>query len=683
MTEPKILNAGNGDEPLGNYSANEHFDAVLARFMKRRALLKGTLAASIGAMFGGLGAAAQSLAAAGAATSAKSLLGFAAVPVSNADKVIVPKGYKVQVLIPWGTPLTPDAPAFDPLKNTGADQARQVGMHHDGMHFFPIEGKSPFEGSSSEGLLVLNHEYIEPRFMHASAVGKALDSDAVVLKDDGKRAAQECLKELNAHGVSVVHIRRQADGSWAPVIPSRFNRRITGLTPMEIAGPVRGSDFVKTKYSPDGTHTRGTLNNCAMGVTPWNTYLTCEENWAGYFYHHVAKKDLPREQARYGVRHAESKPASSRYAWERADNGADEFVRFNVTALGADATQDYRNEANTFGWVVEIDPFDPTSTPIKRTALGRFAHEGVVFQPAQEGKPVVCYSGDDARHEYIYKYVSKGGYRAAAGKENAKLLDEGTLYVAKFNDDGTGEWLPLVFGQGPLVAPHFTSQADVLVNTRSAADALGATKMDRPEWGAVCPRTRMVYFTLTNNTRREVADQANPRVKNKHGHIIRWREANDDPTATRFTWDIFVLCGDEKDSQLAGKPLSAEQILSSPDGLWFDRDGRLWIQTDMSESVLNQGEFAVFGNNQMLCADPASNEMKRFLVGPIGQEITGVTATPDGKTMFINVQHPGATTKPEEFAAGKLKSHWPHDGARYPRSATVVITKEDGGVIGT
>lgn len=306
--------------------------------------------------------------------------------------------------------------------------------------------------------------------------------------------------------------------------------------------------------------------------------------------------------------------------------------------------------------MVEFDPFHPNSTPVKRTALGRFAHEGVVFQPGVEGQPIVCYSGDDANNEYIYKFVSKGVYRKADGTANGALLDEGTLYVAQFNDNGSGEWLALVFGQGPLHSPLFSSQADVLINTRLAADTVGATKMDRPEWGAIDPKSGQVYFTLTNNSSRTATDRANPREKSRWGHIIRWTEA--------------------------GKPLTVKNMHNSPDGLWFDHDGRLWIQTDISANVMNTGDFAQFWSNQMLCADPRTHELKRFMVGPLGQEITGVITTPDGTTLFINVQHPGATTSADDFGAGKLLGTWPNQG-RYPRSATLVITKEDGGVIGT
>ncbi|KDE38850.1 putative phosphatase [Nitrincola lacisaponensis] len=669
---PVMIDHQDGDEPLSNHSDNTTFQQVFEKRMSRRSLMKGSLGTA--AMLGFFAGSGYSGLAHAGSNRHSPLIGFEAIPVDASDRVTLPKGYVHQVILPWGEPISGNLPAFDPLTNSGEDQAHQVGSHHDGMHFFPIEGQDPYQGSSEDGLLVMNHEYVEPRFMHASAQGQALSRSAVPVKGDGTRNADEVLKELHGHGVSIVRMKKQADGQWAIEADPR-NRRVHGLTEMEISGPVRGTDFVKTRFSPEGTRTRGTLNNCAHGVTPWNTYLAAEENWAGYFINHA---EQPREQSRYGV----AKEGSGRYGWELADSGDDRFVRFDVTPKAGSATEDYRNEVNGFGWMVEIDPFNPDARPVKRTALGRFAHEGVVFQPAVEGQPVVCYSGDDARFEYIYKYVSAQPYfKATAG---GHLLDNGTLYVARFNEDGSGEWLPLVFGMGPLTPENgFNSQADVLVNTRSAADAVGATKMDRPEWGAVDPKTREVYFTLTNNSRRTEADAANPRVENNWGQIIRWREQDDQVTAKAFEWNLFVLAGPESDSDLAGQHLDGGNIFNSPDGLWFDPDSRLWIQTDMSESVVNTGPWEQFGNNVMLAADPVNNVIRRFLVGPVGQEITGVITTPDQKTMFVNVQHPGATTTPEQFAAGELSSHWPHDGSPYPRSATLVIRREDDGVIGS
>lgn len=676
-----------GDERMSNLSDNRHMQDIIQSRYNRRSLLQGSLNVAA------LGFFSSALAACGGKKpypmphpgkpgkpgSPAPLVGFSAIPVSVQDTIVVPEGYTAKTLAPWGHPITGDYPEYH-LDNTGDDQGNQMGSHHDGMHFFPIEGRHPYKGSSDDGLLVLNHEYVEPRFMHASAVGMALSNSQLPVKDDGTRDADEVLKEMNGHGVSVVRIqkREKADGDihW-DVVADGLNRRITALTPMEICGPVRGTDFVKTLYSPDGTMTRGTLNNCAHGVTPWNTYLTAEENWAGYFRNSTATvEELPREQSRYGVRHSGQ---TSRYGWELADEAPEanqqRFARFDVGSLADDATGDYRNEPNSYGWIVEIDPFNPESTPVKRTSLGRFAHEGIVFNLAREGKPLVCYSGDDARNEYIYKFVSAEPYfaRTAGGH----LLDNGTLYVGRFNDDGSGDWLPLIYGKGPLTAENgFTSQADVLVNTRLAADLLGATKMDRPEWGAVHPQDGSVYFALTNNTSRTEADAANPRTENRWGHIIRWNEARGKAAATQFDWEIFMLAGPSEDSDFFGKPLTDDQIFYSPDGLWFDQDARLWIQTD-------SGSIEPFGNDQMLCCDPAKGELRRFLTGPIGQEITGVITTPDQRTMFVNVQHPGDTTSAEDFAMGNLNSTFPDRNSNYPRSVTVVITKDDGGVIGS
>ena len=658
-----------GDERPSNTSSNPHFEEVLAARIDRRGVLRGGLVAAIGGLFSTTILGAGILPGTARADSGSALLGFKPVAVGLADTIVVPEGYRADVLIPWGEPISGTMPAFA-IENSADDQANQIGMHHDGMHFFPIDG------SAEDGLLVLNHEYVEPRFMHASMAGGEYGSEDVVIVD-GKRDAGEVRKEANAHGVSVVRIRKQADGAWA-VVADPLNRRITALTPMAIGGPVAGTDFVKTMYSPDGTATRGTINNCANGFMPWNTYLTCEENWAGYF-RNGDTADLPREQARYGV-----PTGQGRYAWELAEGGADEFVRFDVSVKGATPADDYRNEANGFGWVVEIDPFDPNSVPVKRTALGRFAHEGVVFAPVIEGRPFVAYSGDDARFEYIYKYVSNAPYAAATA--DGSLLDEGTLYVARFNADGSGDWLALKHGENGLTEENgFVSQADVLVNTRLAADHVGATKMERPEWGAVDPRTGAVYFTLTNNTRRTQVqvDAANPRAANAFGQIIRWTEDGGEHAATRFAWDLFVIAGDKNQSKtFAGAALGEDNIFACPDGLGFDDDGRLWIQTDIGESEQNKGALEPFGNNQMLCADPATGEIRRFLTGPIGQEITGIAITPDRRTFFINVQHPGATTTEADFKEGRFVSHWP-TGSGYPRSATVVVSKIDGGVVGT
>lgn len=664
-----------GDERPSNTSANPTFYDVVDARTSRRGFILGSLAAMAAGLYAAPVVSARRALA--DSTSASPLLGFKPVPIAVDDKVAVPEGYKVQVLAPWGTPINGTSPAYQPGAVTGADQALQVGTHHDGMHFFPIEG------SSEDGLLVMNHEYVEPRFFHAKKwKGQKLDNETVVFDANGMRDADEVLAEINGHGCTVIRIRKGADGNWA-IVEDPMNRRVTGLTPMEIAGPLRGSQHLVTKYSPDGTKTRGTLNNCAHGVTPWNTYMSAEENWAGYFVNTDMEGDkpkLPREQARYGV------PTKvSRYGWEKAAGGADEFLRFDASTKGASAAEDYRNEPSTFGWLIEFNPFDPASVPKKRTALGRFAHEGIVFAPVAAGKPVVCYSGDDARFEYIYKFVSSKPYDPAAA--DGSLLDEGTLYAAKFNADGSGEWLALAPGQNGLTPENgFADLADILVNTRLAADTAGATKMDRPEWGAVDPGTGEVYFTLTNNTRRTQTqvDAVNPRAENTFGQIVRWRYENTDHTAARFQWDLFVLAGNKGSSAtFKGEALNEDSIFACPDGLWCDANSRLWIQTDMGDiGPPFKGALEPFGTNQMLAADPSTGEVRRFLTGPWGQEVTGVITTPDQKTMFVNLQHPGAHATDEQFAAGDFGSGFPDYAGAVPRSATLVITRVDGGIIG-
>lgn len=659
ITENNDILFGNGDELPSNHSTNPHIQDVIS--LGRRKVLAGGAAmgalAFLGASLPGLAQAAEPMARGikDVPFRRRTRLPFAPVAVTRADTITVPAGYTATTFIPWGTPITGRYPAWlEDASNSAEDQAQQVGMHHDGMHFFPMNARLGGR-QSDHGLLVLNHEYIDAPLLHPNG-------PTVV---DGKRAnVDEVRKEINAHGVSVVEIRRGPRGEWS-VLPSSRNRRITGATPMRIEGPARGHALMRTRYSPSGTSTRGTLNNCSNGHTPWGTYLTCEENWAGYFA--SADSELPRELSRYGVR------GSGRYGWETV--AGDEFERFNATRTAADASGDYRNEPNTFGWIVEIDPFDPTSTPVKHTALGRFAHEGLVFAPVKPGRPVVCYSGDDSQNEYIYKYVSRDRYRPQ--RSDGRLLDDGTLYVARFNPDGSGDWLALDCDNPDFqraceaAGIRFADQGEVLVNTRLAADIVGATKMDRPEWGAVHPDTGDVYFTLTNNSSREQAIPSNPRTPNAYGHIIRWREASRDFAGTRFNWDLYLLAGPESDSRSpAGRALDGSNIMASPDGLWFDDEGRLWIQTDMSGSQLRTGPF---GNNQMLVSDPRNGETRRFLVGPLGAEVTGITATPDFRTLFVNIQHPGEGSTSTNFT-----SSWPDGTGRRPRSATVIISREDG-----
>jgi len=668
----------NDADAICNTSDNAEFASVLAKRLGRREMLQGTvgigLAAATG-LFATPSADAQNAYADanGAAALRRQRLtyDFTAVPVSRKDQVVVPDGYTAKAFLPAGTPITGSYPPYLPDgSNTGAEVEQQVGQHHDGMHYFPL---APGAIGNRAGLLCVNHEYVQQDTL--------LPNGPTV--SGGKRTVEdEVRKEIAAHGVSVVEIFRDSRSREWQVAKSRYNRRITGATPMEITGPVRGSKWVQTKYSPAGTRVRGTLNNCAHGHTPWDTYLTCEENWSGYFVNKASPQ--PREHARFGVA-----TTAGRYRWE--DIPGDAYERFNATPIaGATAAQDYRNEPSGFGWVVEIDPFAQRSTPRKRTALGRFAHEGAWFAPATPGRPLVVYMGDDSQNEYIYKFVTQERYRP--GQTDGSCLDEGTLYVARFNDDGSGDWLALDYANAGFRAAAaarnvvFESQADVLVNTRLAADVVGATKMDRPEWATVHPITGEVYFTLTNNSSRAAGttNSANPRGPNPYGHIIRWRELAQRSDALRFNWDLFALAGPEADSAILGATgasvpsLDASNVFASPDGLWIDQFGTLWIQTDMSGSQLTGGPF---GNNAMLVADPDTGLIKRFFTGVAGCEVTGVVSTPSGRTLFANLQHPGE--QGALLPGSKWSSSWPDGGTSRPRSAIVVVTKDDGGIVGT
>ena len=685
-------------------------------------------------------------------------LGFAAVAKGLADQVIVPAGYNVTVLYRTGDPINTATPAY---ANNGSDTGygSRAGDHHDGMSYFGLNaaGTAPDPTSNNRALLVLNHENINQQYLHPAGATTVA----------GARPEGEALKEMECHGVSVVEIA-QASGTWSYQPGSAYNRRITPLTPTGFAGPVRGNAALRTVFSPTGVAGRGTINNCANGYMPWGTYLTNEENWAGYFRRDAgdvavrggatAKANV--SLARYGI----PEGRAGNYGWATvvpADAGSTSFARWNITARAgqpADGTGDFRNEAFQFGWVVEIDPFTQTSTPRKRTALGRMNHEGCWPGRVAAGVRPAFYMGDDAQNEYIYKFVSATPWNTADAAPADRLatgdkyLDAGTLYVAKLNADGSGQWLPLTFGQGPLTAANaayaFADQADVLVNARLAADALGATRMDRPEWTAVNPVTGEMYCTLTNNSSRTpaTADAPNPRAYvdpklpqgdtvnadppttaqatrgNANGHIIRLRETGDTTEAVAFTWDIYAFGSgaDLNPATINLSGLDATNDFSSPDGLWFARASNpsgqgtplLWIETD-------DGAYTDVTNCMLLAAIPgqvgdggartvsntlttAANvtttstvatrvgkapgtALKRILVGPKECEITGIDTSPDGRSLFVNIQHPG-----ENGSAANITSNWPANqgtgtvsatGAR-PRSATIVITRTDGGIVG-
>jgi secreted PhoX family phosphatase len=636
-----------------NPSSNPTFRAVLEASVSRRSVLRGGLGTAVLTM---LGVPFQPRAAAASAPFA-----FKGVPLSTADRVTVPEGYTADVLYAWGDPIS-EGPTFRPdASNSAAEQEQQAGMHHDGLHYFPFPQGSD---GSTRGLLAVNHEYTDDGLLHPGGMEPW--------------TAEKVAKSQAAHGVAVVEVALRGD-RWTVVRPSPLARRITARTPIGFSGPAAGHALLKTAADPDGRTALGTINNCAHGATPWGTYLTCEENFNAYFVNAsedvsgVSPEDkarILRAQKRYGIT-----KTGFGYRWHEHDR------RF-------DAVQN-PNEPNRFGWVVEIDPYDGGRRPVKHTALGRFKHEGAQVALAKDNR-VVVYMGDDERFEYIYKFVSRGVFRPGDRAGNLRLLEEGTLWVARFAADSSGEWRELTHGKNGLdAAAGFSSQAEVLIHARAAADHLGATKMDRPEWIAVHPKTGEVYCTLTNNSQRgrdnqPAVDAANPRANNVFGHIVRWREAGQDAAAPRFAWDVFVLCGDPSLADAAKRGSIKGDAFGSPDGLWFDSRGVLWIQTDVSTSTLNKGDYANLGNNQMLAADPSTGEIRRFLTGPSGCEVTGVITTPDLRTMFVNIQHPGeAPSERGDPAKPTAFSTWPDGpGAGRPRSATVVIRKRDGGIIG-
>ena len=603
------------------------FDTLAAKAVSRRQFL-GTCV--------GLGAGAFVMGVTGgfpmtAIAHASKRLSFTAVPANSLDTVTVPEGYSWQVVASWGDPLWSKGEEFDLVsRGTGTSQELAFGDNNDGMALFQHQGRH---------ILAVNNEYVNRSIFHGNRASGLPEN------------ADDVRKSKAGHGISVMEINNDF-GRWAIVKDSPYNRRITVDTDMDIMGPARGSDLLKTKADPLGVTSKGTWNNCGNGRTPWGTYLTCEENFNGYFSSSDADYAISDELKRYGV-----KSQDWGYAWATQDE------RFDVSK--------HPNEPNRAGYIVEIDPLNPDATPQKRTALGRFKHENAELVVADNGH-VVVYMGDDERGEFLYKYVSDGKY--VAGGDTSRLLDEGSLYVAKFHDGGQGEWLPLT----PQTT-GMTSMESICVHTRQAASAVGATTMDRPEWVAANPLNAEVYCALTNNKNRGVktnaggdatpVDGPNPREVNNYGQIVRWLPNGGDHTSTIFTWDLFVMAGNptvHSDTYGGSSNINEYNMFNSPDGIGFDNQGLLWIQTDGKYS--NKDDFAGQGNNQMLVGDPESGEIRRFLVGPKECEVTGITWTSDYKTLFVGIQHPGE----------KGDSHFPGGGDSVPRSSIIAITKDDG-----
>jgi len=641
---------------------------------------------------------------------------------STVDRITVPTGYTAQVFVSWGDAIMPGGTAFTgTAAETAAQQAKQFGMHNDGMHFFPFSGTTGAP-LSDRGLLAVNNEYTHEEILFPDGqVGNGY-------------TLAKTRKSQAAHGVSVVEARR-VNGKWSVVKNSLYGRRITANTQARISGPAAGHALMKSKAFTitdgasvptggllDGFTAYGTINNCAHGITPWGTYLTCEENFNGNFggtgaVDTSATTEIGKLNRRYGL-----SAGGFGYRWHTTD------ARFDLTTNP--------NEPHLFGWVVEIDPYNPRSVPVKRTALGRIKHESAQYVVDSQNN-IAFYMGDDERNEYIYKFVCSGKFNPTNRAANRDLLDSGVLYVARFDSNLSGQWLALqpdtigVNGVALRDNPNFAGANDaevlakILVKTRMAADAVGATMMDRPEWTGARPRINgfdevEVYCTLTNNSRRGTGtasvnaadgstgaatanppvDAANPRANNAYGHIIRWREAGKSVTSTTFSWDLFAQAGDtlttktpnatnDYKGNIVDTPNGSADY-GAPDGLWFDYFGRLWVQTDQVGD--GSGDFINIGGNVMVCADPNTGETRRFLTAPNKCEVTGVTMTPDGKTMFVGVQHPGedaTAANPTAF------SNWPQnqwsveaDGvtalpAGRPRSSVVVITKDDGGIIGS
>ncbi len=645
------------DDTPSNPSANPTIGDIIAARMSRRDIMRGALGvAAISATVSPLALdAARHPAEAQGANATPSFI-FKELAAGADDQHHVAEGYDADVLIRWGDKVLPGAPPFDPTKQTADAQSRQFGYNNDFLGYFPLEG-------SKRGLLVVNHEYTNEELMFP---GLGRQDREAKFAGMTKEIADV---EIMAHGGSVLEVARGADGKWSVVENSRYARRITVHTEMRITGPAAGHDRMKTKADPTGTKVLGMFNNCAGAVTPWGTWLTCEENINNYFWNRKAADASPDTKAlkRYGA------PAEA-YCWGRY------YDRFDV--------EEEPNEVNRFGWVVEIDPMDPGSTPVKRTALGRFKHEGAGNVVNRDGRFAV-YSGDDQRFDYVYKFVSDGKVDTQNRAANRDLLDKGTLYVARFDADGAGEWLPLVHGQGKLTTDNgFKDQAEVLIYARLAADALGATKMDRPEDIDVSPKTGKVYVMLTNNVQRksDQVNQANPRADNKFGHIIEIIPHDGDHAATNFKWEFLVKCGDPSIAAVGAmfNPATTKDgWFGMPDNCAFDALGRLWIATDgnsRTKTGRNDGVWA------METEGSARGTSKLFFRVPNGAELCGPELTPDMETFFVAVQHPGEADeedpKAEPATYENPTTRWPDFKPDMPpRPSIVAITRKGGGKI--
>lgn len=633
------------DDESSNASGNERFDDIWAarqqKLSRRHVLGLGTA----------LSALALNIHAAEAAS--RPVFDFKEVRNDLSPRDAVADGHVAELVIGWGDPLFADAPAFDVNNQSAAAQARQFGFNNDYVGFVPL----PLDAARpTRGLLTVNHEYTQPEMMLPGYRAPSADSVAI---------------EQAATGVSVVEIEKQPDGHWRYKRDSRYNRRIMAAqSPVLVSGPAAGHARLKTKADPSGTIVMGTMNNCGGGITPWGTTLHAEENFNFYFAGSPPKDGQEKSRARYNM------PAARYFKWHEFDS------RFDLS--------NEPNEPNRFGWVVELDPTNPDAPPKKRTALGRFKHEGAQSVLNKDGR-VVIYMGDDQRFDYVYRFVTAGKVDPNNRAANMDLLDDGVLSVARFNDDGTLDWLPLVHGVGPLTeANGFASQADVLIDARLAADALGATKMDRPEDVEAHPQNGKAYVMLTNNHKRKASqtNAANPRAKNYAGHIIEMRAPRRDHGADRFSWEMLVECGPPQMASATpfNKRTSNNGWFGAPDNCAIDGEGRLWVATDgMKAGTVdrNDGLFA------LETSGPGRGTSKLFYKGPVGAEITGPVFTADTKTVFLSVQHPGvagAKDLPGFNRPAKIDdapTAWPDFASGKPvRPGVIAIRRRDGGKIG-
>ena len=640
-------------DALGVHASPEaDFQSVLGARLARRGLLRGAFGmAALAGIGGGAGVATTTRAALAAGAST---LTFPEVPHGPQPGHAVAEGYDAQVLIRWGDKVLPGAPDFAPLAQTAAAQAQQFGYNNDYQAFMPL----PAGGTGSDhGLLWVNHEYPE-----AEAMFPGLDRKTMATA----LTREQVDVTMASIGGSVLEVRRQ-DGRWQVELGA-LNRRITADTPMRIAGPAAGDDRMKTAADPQGTQVLGMIGNCAGGVTPWGTVLTCEENFDTYFTGDVTQGPEAASWKRMGL------AGKANHGWARFHD------RFDL--------QKTPNEPNRFGWVVEIDPYDPASTPVKRTSLGRYKHEAATTALTPDGR-VVVYSGDDQRFEYLYRFVSRDVFNPNDRAANRDLLDHGTNYVARFNDDGGVEWLPLVFGEGPLTpANGFRNEADIVIDIRRAADLVKATPMDRPEDVEPSPTTGKVYVVLTNNTSRKPAqvDRANPRAENKYGQILELtppvRDGKPDHAAARFDWDMFIMAGNPADPSHGaryGEGISPSGWLACPDNVAFDARGRLWIATDQGEQQSVNG----IGDGIWACdtSGPGRAVTRMFFRTPTGAEMCGPAFTPDDRSLFVAVQHPANDDPTTTYATPSTR--WPDfQEGMPPRPSVVSIVKRDGGVIG-